>query len=127
MLCISLLLGKVFSWGKSNDGQLGLGDHTPPEATWTPRPITSLTDKVVRVSCGHSVSYAVTEKSELFSWGFGVNLQLGNGEEDPELDARAPTRVLSKKHGEPAKLVRDVSAGAQHAMFIAEFGLGMKM
>jgi len=95
---------------------------TPDGKIGTPTCIEALKDRVVSIGCGHSVSYAITEKSELYSWGFGENWQLGKADND---DSEAPQPVLSKIRGDPARKVRAVSSGGQHTLVMAEFGLGM--
>lgn len=36
--------------------------------------------QVQEVSCGAEVSYARTSDGEVYAWGFGENMQLGNGQ-----------------------------------------------
>lgn len=119
-----VFLGKVYSWGKSQEGQLGLGPGTLVESIATPQHVSSLSRKVVAIACGHSVSYALTEESTLYAWGFGENWQLGYGEDE---DRNVPTPVLAKIRGEAAGSIRFIAGGGQHACLIGDFGLGMAM
>jgi alpha-tubulin suppressor-like RCC1 family protein len=62
----------------SQFGQLGIG-HT--EDANAPQAITTLAGKkAALVSCGWRHTVAVTDKAEVYSWGRGVNGQLGHGE-----------------------------------------------
>ncbi len=65
--------GKVYTWGRNEQGQLGLGggismDVYSMEAV--PLVIEGLQDKkVAYVSAGHSHSAAITENGALYMWG----------------------------------------------------------
>lgn len=57
------------------------------------------------ISCGNNFSGVVTEKGEVFTWGFGNDGQLGHGDKS---DQFLPRRVnLDKK-------VRQISCGGSH-------------
>lgn len=79
---------KVYAWGCSKYGQLGLGDvYESPY----PRLITSLANEnVITLSCGQFHTLALTEKGQVFAWGWGVHGQLGLGNID---DQRLPVCV----------------------------------
>eukprot|EP00252_Welwitschia_mirabilis_P003499 TRINITY_DN13557_c0_g1_i1.p1 TRINITY_DN13557_c0_g1~~TRINITY_DN13557_c0_g1_i1.p1 ORF type:complete len:436 (+),score=82.89 TRINITY_DN13557_c0_g1_i1:975-2282(+) len=80
--------GNLYGWGWNKFGQLGVGDnidHCSPERVKIPD-----NEKVVQVSCGWRHSAAITDKSNLFSWGRGTSGQLGHGD---ILDRNMPTLV----------------------------------
>jgi alpha-tubulin suppressor-like RCC1 family protein len=70
------------------------------------RPVTGLRE-VEEVACGSSHVLARCTDGALYSWGFGVMLQLGNGVDQ---DEPVPRRVQM-----PAGKVVKVSAGGQHS------------
>ncbi len=72
--------------------------------------------KVVDVSCGTTVSFAVTEDGEVFSWGMGTNGQLGHEEEDE--DAWTPQPMLGKQLENRRVLL--ASGGGQHTVVLAK-------
>ena len=82
--------GKIFSWGSSQGGQLGLSIKellTYPEFKnnyyiKSPIQIPILKDKninIIKISCGEAHSLALTNNGKVYSWGFGSNGQLGLG------------------------------------------------
>ncbi len=109
MLCNK---GSVYVLGRREYGRLGLGQNSALEPA-TPMRVPTL-DKVTEVSASTVCSFAVNEGGELFSWGMGTNLQLGNGQED---DVWTPCRVSGKKL--EGKKVTGVSAGGQHTALLA--------
>ncbi|XP_076910126.1 ultraviolet-B receptor UVR8-like [Bidens hawaiensis] len=70
--------GKLFGWGWNKFGQVGVGDNIdhcfPMEVKFPDE------QKVVQISCGWRHTLAVTERSNVFSWGRGTNGQLGHKE-----------------------------------------------
>ena len=62
----------VFSWGRGEDGQLGLGDTRD---RFRPVPLNGRTcerlaaRRVSQVACGWRHSIALTETNELLAWG----------------------------------------------------------
>lgn len=59
-------------------GQLGIGSNSDTNA---PVPVVGFgTSPVKLLSCGWRHTFAVTEAGDVFSWGRGVNGQLGHDE-----------------------------------------------
>ena len=57
-----VLLGKVYAFGRSEYGRLGLGDKVKDEVK-EPRLVSELSEKkCVRINCGTCVSFAVTDE-----------------------------------------------------------------
>merc|ERR1712146_249934 len=71
--------GKIFSWGKNDSGQLGLGGGLAMDMTaveQVPSMIETLEDQnVVQISAGRSHAAALTDKNELYIWGLKQSLE----------------------------------------------------
>ena len=107
--------GTAHAIGRHEYGRLGLGDAKKEDAT-VPTPIPGLKGKkVVDVSCGTAVSFAVTDDGEVLSFGMGTNGQLGLEDED---DAWAPKKMLGKQL--ETRKVLFASGGGQHTMLLAK-------
>jgi regulator of chromosome condensation len=125
--------GIVYAWGRADSGQLALSpfpnpgvafpteaiiyhkediSHSNiPAAVTLPRPIdTSLFGgrPVTAVASGSNHVLAITNNN-LFSWGFGDMLQLGNGKEQDE-----PLPIQVKLSGKPIQ----ADAGGQHSIVL---------
>jgi RCC1 and BTB domain-containing protein len=104
--------GKVYVWGNNTYGQLGTGGlknvHEPVlvEAL--------LREKVVDISAGDNYSGVVTEKGEVYTWGFGNEGQLGHGDKS---DQFMPRRIATLKNK-----VKSISCGGAHTALLMEDG-----
>lgn len=106
--------GKVYAMGRAEYGRLGIGENA--EETSTPVEVTALGSSPIReIACGEAVSFAVSSKGDLFSWGFGSCLQLGTGEDDDEF---LPTKVEGKNLQSDVHEVLGVAAGGQHTAML---------
>lgn len=102
--------GTVYSMGSKNYGRLGLGKiDTEPDR---PTEISSVKD-IVEVACGGSCSFGVSKKGEVFSWGMGSTLQLGQADDE---DYWEPTRITGKNL--EGRKVIGVSCGGQHTAIL---------
>lgn len=79
----------IYVWGKNESGQLGLGD-TDDRVLPTPQ-ISLRNQHIVKISCGHEHSTAITIEGGLFTWGAGMYGQLGHGKSGNEV---LPRRVF---------------------------------
>eukprot|EP01006_Ploeotia_vitrea_P060894 TRINITY_DN76817_c0_g1_i1.p1 TRINITY_DN76817_c0_g1~~TRINITY_DN76817_c0_g1_i1.p1 ORF type:complete len:459 (-),score=34.15 TRINITY_DN76817_c0_g1_i1:83-1459(-) len=97
----------VWSWGRGDAGQLGMGDDMD---RITPREVPALAGKqVVKISAGGKNSIALSEDGTLWSWGQGVRGQLGQAV-SPNGD-----RNYNEAHVTPIPhKVVDISAGSAH-------------
>jgi len=81
--CHSVVLsdeGNVFTFGHQEFGQLGNGKIDKERISELPTRIDSLLkEKVIDVSCGLDHTIALTDKSDLYAWGFGQEGQCGTG------------------------------------------------
>lgn len=111
--------GKVYTWGRCDQSQLG---YVTPESksevgghNYIAHEVTFPSDEhIIQISCGSSHVACVSHSGKLYTWGFGVMLQLGNGNGEDE-----STPFLVKKLDTQYKFAHNVSAGGQHtiAMF----------
>ena len=108
--------GIVYSVGRSDYGRLGLGQEA--KETSEPKKIKDLTElKVKQIACGEACSFAVTSAGDLYSWGLGSNLQLGNGSED---DALVPIQIRAKTVDPSKHEVICASSGGQHTTILVK-------
>ena len=76
--------GRLFLWGRNDRGQLGNGVTLLFGINSTPIDITSqfnLNDGeiIIQVSLGYAFSSAITSEGRIFTWGFNIYGQLGDG------------------------------------------------
>lgn len=70
--------GRVYSWGKNGNGQLGLGDTEDRDV---PELIEGLNEEIiVQVKMGWKFSLALTKSGKVYSWGWNNSGQLGHGD-----------------------------------------------
>lgn len=110
----------VFTWGRNDRGQCGLGPRAP-SAVAVPSEVRDLAD-IRRVSAGASHTLAVGESGSLYAWGEHALLGLGN-------DERWRSWALAESDASP-RLVRplqgvriaEASAGHQHSLCVDDTG-----
>mmetsp|Transcript_4016 Transcript_4016/g.4985 ORF Transcript_4016/g.4985 Transcript_4016/m.4985 type:complete len:366 (-) Transcript_4016:278-1375(-) len=100
--------GYVFSFGRNDDGQLGLGDYNKHTEI---NQIQSL-PKICYVACGCHNTFCIDENQGVWSFGRNTYGQLGPGESGSR---NFPLKTLLSG-------VRAVSAGLQHAAFLLNNG-----
>lgn len=124
----------MFTWGRGDDGRLGvlflffmiyimLFDHIPSlpghgDQGWKyiPKPVVVLTGTIVRhIACGSYHTAAISEDGELFTWGGGMYGKLGHGNETGQ---QRPTLVSGLK-GQP---VAQVTCGSRHTAALLGVG-----
>ncbi|XP_022764769.1 PH, RCC1 and FYVE domains-containing protein 1-like isoform X2 [Durio zibethinus] len=97
--------GKLFTWGDGDKCRLGHGDK---EARLVPTCVAALVEpNFCRVSCGHSMTVALTTNGHVYTMGSPVYGQLGNSQADGKL----PTRVEGKL---TKNFVEEIACGAYH-------------
>ena len=97
--------GKIYTWGRNNKGQLGLGtiskisenQDNPGTHPLTPQLIKSET-RFVSLSFQQNSSLALDDAGNVWSWGYGKYGQLGHGntqgtEDIDETDLSAPKQI----------------------------------
>src|SRR5690348_8754708 len=102
-----MLIGKLFSWGDNENGQLGLGNMN---TALLPQLVEFSDDAIIRyASCGQGHTCAISDDKSLYAWGranYGA-LGIENGK-----DQRIPTKVISE--------VIQVACGANHTVILTE-------
>ncbi|XP_043691587.1 PH, RCC1 and FYVE domains-containing protein 1-like isoform X2 [Telopea speciosissima] len=97
--------GKLFTWGDGDKGRLGHGDK---ESKLVPTCVAALVEpNFCQVSCGHSLTVALTTSGQVYTMGSPVYGQLGN----PHADGKLPTRVEGKLL---KNFVEEIACGAYH-------------
>ncbi|CAL0329577.1 unnamed protein product [Lupinus luteus] len=96
---------KLFTWGDGDKYRLGHGNK---ETYLQPTRVSSLMEyNFQQISCGHTMTVALTTSGHVFTMGGTENGQLGN----PLSTGKVPTLVQDKLLGE---FVEEISCGAQH-------------
>ncbi|XP_008442150.1 ultraviolet-B receptor UVR8 isoform X2 [Cucumis melo] len=106
--CLAVTMeGEVQSWGRNQNGQLGLGTT---EDSLVPQKIQAFEGIPIKmVAAGAEHTAAVTEDGELFGWGWGRYGNLGLGDRNDRL---VPQKVSSV----------DISGGWRHTMALTTDG-----
>ncbi|XP_065327503.1 E3 ISG15--protein ligase HERC5-like [Pelmatolapia mariae] len=103
--------GGVFSWGRNDCGQLGLGDT---QDRHTPTPVHYLNmKKTVSISCGKDHTAALTKDGAVFTFGSGQYGQLGHN----SLQNEPRPRLVAELWG--AKVTK-VACGSYHTLVLTE-------
>ena len=104
--------------GSNHYGQLGLGDVSLNH-TWEPRLVESLmNEKIVFVTCGNNHNVAISDKGEVYSWGFGESGALGTGDTKNQY---SPTLINHFYNGK-MKIV-SASCGDKHTAFLSRISV----
>ncbi|CAK6973245.1 probable E3 ubiquitin-protein ligase HERC3 [Scomber scombrus] len=103
--------GGVFSWGRNDCGQLGLGDTTDRH---TPNPVHSLDmKKTIHISCGKDHTAILTKDGEVFTFGCGQYGQLGHNSFSDELCPR----LVAEPQG--SKVIK-IACGRHHTLVMTD-------
>lgn len=80
--------GSIFAFGRGDSSQLGSTEVTMSAAgdfsTSPVKPSLPNGTVVVAISCGGNHNLVLTDKNEVYTWGYGEMLALGHGEEKDE-------------------------------------------
>ncbi len=77
--CIALSSdNKIYSWGKNEYGQLGLGNKTQQIKINSPQLIPLHSIKVNKIFTGEDHCALISDKNEAFIWGYGLDGRLAN-------------------------------------------------
>ncbi|XP_078434073.1 regulator of chromosome condensation (RCC1) family protein isoform X2 [Wolffia australiana] len=112
--CVAVTMeGKVQSWGRNQNGQLGLGST---EDSLLPQKIQAFEGILVKmVAAGAEHTAAVTEDGDLYGWGWGRYGNLGLGDRNDRL---VPEKV-SAVDGQKMVLV---ACGWRHTITVSSAG-----
>ncbi|GAB4855716.1 Ultraviolet-B receptor uvr8 [Ancistrocladus abbreviatus] len=112
--CLAVTMeGEVASWGRNQNGQLGLGTNEDSLLPQKLQAFQGISVKMVAAGAEHSV--AVTEDGQIYGWGWGRYGNLGLGDRDDRL---VPQRV-SSVNGEKMILV---ACGWRHTISVTTSG-----
>ncbi|CAM9849889.1 unnamed protein product [Ascophyllum nodosum] len=106
---ISVAGGGMYAWGKNDNGQLGLEDHTWRLSPTRIQGSAAATAVVKQLACGYFHTVGLEDNGQLLAFGRNDFGQLGLGH---VLDTREPTRVplLAKKR------IVQVACGSYHTV-----------
>uniref|UniRef100_A0A672MHE9 X-linked retinitis pigmentosa GTPase regulator n=1 Tax=Sinocyclocheilus grahami TaxID=75366 RepID=A0A672MHE9_SINGR len=107
--------GALYTFGEKDSGKLGLSTEKLASHK-LPQQVTSISDKVVQVSCGGGHTVVLTEH-EVYSFGLGQFGQLGHG--TFIFESRLPRVVEHFRRGR----VKHVECGENHTALITDSGL----
>ncbi|XP_052141834.1 ultraviolet-B receptor UVR8-like [Oryza glaberrima] len=112
--CLAVTVaGHVHSWGRNQNGQLGLGNT---EDSLLPQKIQAFEGvRVKMIAAGAEHTAAVTEDGDLYGWGWGRYGNLGLGDRDDRL---IPEKV-SSVNGQKMVLV---ACGWRHTITVSSSG-----
>jgi RCC1 and BTB domain-containing protein len=103
----------VFSWGRGEDGQLGLGDTSDQHE---PTFLDALRGVAVRqLACGSGHTCILTQDGEVFSWGRGDDGRLGHGDNG----WKYVPRLVNALSG---KVVTQITCGSYHTAAVTNNG-----
>ncbi|PKI66121.1 hypothetical protein CRG98_013479 [Punica granatum] len=112
---VALLSGNIVcSWGRGEDGQLGLGDA---EDRSTPTRLSALDDLgIVSIICGadHTAAYSES-RAELYSWGWGDFGRLGHGNSS-DVFTPQPIKALQGLR------IKQIACGDSHCLAVTMDG-----
>jgi alpha-tubulin suppressor-like RCC1 family protein len=103
----------VFTWGRGEDGQLGLGDTSDQDE---PTYVDALRGVGVRqIACGSGHTVVLSTEGEVYTWGRGDDGRLGHGDNGWKYVPRI-TRSLA------GQVVTQVTCGSYHTAAVTGNG-----
>lgn len=103
----------VFSWGRGEDGQLGIGDTSDQDE---PTYVDALRGVGVRqIACGSGHTVVLTMEGEVYTWGRGDDGRLGHGDNGWKYVPRITQSLLGQ-------IIVHVTCGSYHTAAVASNG-----
>lgn len=103
----------VFSWGRGEDGQLGIGDTSDQDE---PTFVDALRGVGVRqIACGSGHTVVLTTDGEVFTWGRGDDGRLGHGDNG----WKYVPRIIQSLEGQ---VIAQVTCGSYHTAAVGVNG-----
>lgn len=114
-------LGRLFTWGKNDSGQLGDGTNQP---SLIPIDISSRirllsNDQIISIAAGSSHSAFLTKQGRVFMWGRNVFGQLGDGTKS---NKNRPIEITSNFNTKPDEIIETVALGWGHSSALTSQG-----
>ncbi|KNC50223.1 UVB-resistance protein UVR8 [Thecamonas trahens ATCC 50062] len=109
--------GAVYTWGKGDDGQLGLG--ATGQAVLPTQVVALDGIRIASVSAGGAHTVALDAAGNVFAWGRGSSGQLGTGGTGSECSPVAVSFVDVLDAGER---IVDIAAGSDFTLFLTSAG-----
>lgn len=103
--------GKIYAFGRSDSGQLGIPIPEQVKAFNVPVNVNTMPAPAICIAAGGNHNLAVTNDNQLYSWGYGEMYQLGHG---PDKVEPTPRQVTFKFNGS----IIQVAAGGQHSVVL---------
>ncbi|GBG28374.1 RCC1 and BTB domain-containing protein 1 [Hondaea fermentalgiana] len=103
--------GRVYAWGRNDEGQLGLGHRDPCK---TPTEISFFREHetlVTKIACGKVHSVAISRAGYLYSWG---------DDDDGATGLAAGEAVLEPRRLPSLSDVTDVACGSRHTLVLVD-------
>jgi len=115
--CLALSADKkLYSWGKNEYGQLGLGNKTQQYKISTPQLVPMHNLKVEKIFAGEDHCALISTDNEAFIWGYGLDGRLANKR---KTNSNTPIKIeLEGKSVEFAK----ISCGGHHTAMLTKNG-----
>jgi len=113
--------GRIFTWGYNFYGQLGDGTNINKDI---PTEITSkfnlnTGETITSVSLGSNYSSAITSEGRIFTWGYGVYGQIGDG---TTANRYTPIEITSNFGLDVGETITSASLGSNHSSAISSEG-----
>lgn len=106
--------GRVYSWGRGDEGQLGHGDRN---SCAEPQEIVCLRDQHIwLIAAGRSHSVAVSDTGLVYSWGSNEDGALGRELADGESTSAVPAAVEALR----GHVVVQVECGSRHNLVLTD-------
>jgi RCC1 and BTB domain-containing protein len=101
----------IYTWGRGEDGQLGLGDtNDQPEPV-----LVDLPGTVKQISCGSGHTVILDRKGQVFTWGRGDDGRLGHGDNGWKYVPRLVEALAGKQ-------IHQVTCGSYHTAAVSLTG-----
>ena len=115
------LNGTIYSWGANNNGQLGLGDNISRSIPFNTKFQKSILfdQRIKYIACGINVSGCISDKGQLYTWGYARDGILGYGKIKNDYET-LPIYISNNIEHESLKML---SFGTRHACILTENGL----
>lgn len=110
---------KLYSWGKNEYGQLGLGNKLQDSKVNIPKKVEiskGQNIEITEISCGEEHCGFTTNKKEGYIWGYGIDGRLGNKK---KMNINNPNKILIEDKEIP---IKKIALGGHHTAIITEKG-----